>query len=282
MVGSIASRRVPLGNAAGATFSSWLNPTSLTIGVLAVVSSTYLAAVFLAADAERLGERELLDAFRRRALLSGLLAGALAIAGLFVLHSDAHQLFERLLHRESFAGPVISALAGTLTLLLVARRRMQRARFSAAVAVAAVVGGWGYAQSPVLLPGLTVRAAAAPHDTLVAVIVAVLVGALLLAPSLGLLFRLVLSGSLDPEALREDHGAAAVQLLGASASGMLARSACAAGIAGFGFLTLAEAGWAHALGVLALVVFMIAGFAAALPSLLGDPGGAESSAPPGS
>src|SRR5918911_899982 len=42
-VGGIASRRVPVGNAAGHLFSSWLNPTSVAIGALAVVSCAYLA-----------------------------------------------------------------------------------------------------------------------------------------------------------------------------------------------------------------------------------------------
>ena len=58
-IGGIASRRVPVGNAAGNLISSWLNPTSILIGVLAVATSAYLAAVYLAADAARLGEEEL-------------------------------------------------------------------------------------------------------------------------------------------------------------------------------------------------------------------------------
>src|SRR6266496_1360529 len=44
-VGGIASRRVPVGNAAGHLFSSWLNPTSILVGVLAVATAAYLAAV---------------------------------------------------------------------------------------------------------------------------------------------------------------------------------------------------------------------------------------------
>ena len=43
-VGAIATNRVPVGNAAGHLFSSWLNGTSIFIGILAVVSSAYLAA----------------------------------------------------------------------------------------------------------------------------------------------------------------------------------------------------------------------------------------------
>src|SRR3954466_2024938 len=65
-VGGIASGRVPVGNAAGDAFSSWLNPTSILIGALAVVAAAYLAAVFLSGDAARIGDRELEAAFRQR------------------------------------------------------------------------------------------------------------------------------------------------------------------------------------------------------------------------
>src|SRR3954462_10325615 len=58
MVGGIATGRVPVGNAAGDRFSSWLNATSILVGILAVASSAYLAAVYLAADAARGGRRD--------------------------------------------------------------------------------------------------------------------------------------------------------------------------------------------------------------------------------
>src|SRR4051794_2060181 len=64
-VGGIASQRVPVGNAAGDLVSSWTNPTSL---VLAVSTSAYMAAVFLAGDAVRRDEPDLEGPFRRRAL----------------------------------------------------------------------------------------------------------------------------------------------------------------------------------------------------------------------
>src|SRR5439155_1213755 len=42
-IGGIASRRVPVGNAAGDQFSSWLNPTSLLIAVPAIIAGWALA-----------------------------------------------------------------------------------------------------------------------------------------------------------------------------------------------------------------------------------------------
>ncbi|HWG08960.1 MAG TPA: cytochrome d ubiquinol oxidase subunit II [Solirubrobacteraceae bacterium] len=280
VIGAIASQRVPVGNAAGDLFSSWLNPTSLMIGVLAVANSAYVAAVFLAADARRMGldapgERELEDSLRLRALVTGLAAGAVAAAGLVVVHSDAHFLYERLLEGAALAAVIVSALAGLATLALVFARLYEIARYSAALAVAAVIAGWALAQRPVLLKGLTVQQAAAPHDTLVVVIVAVLGGALILFPSLALLFRLVLRGRLDhggsgepaPSVAAADSTGLA-RVLAASASGLLARIAGACLLTGFGLLTIAEAGWAHAIGLAALLGFICVGFVAIVPAQL--------------
>ena len=54
-IGGVASGRVPVGNAAGDLITSWLNPTSVLIGVVGVLSGAYLAAVYLAGDSERAG-----------------------------------------------------------------------------------------------------------------------------------------------------------------------------------------------------------------------------------
>ena len=56
----------------------------------------------------------------------------------------------------------------------------------------------------------------------------------------------------------------------AAAPGLLGRVAAACLVAGFGLLTVAEAGWAHALGVVALFGFLVIGFAGAVPALLED------------
>ncbi|MGH2850315.1 MAG: cytochrome d ubiquinol oxidase subunit II, partial [Solirubrobacteraceae bacterium] len=196
-LGGIASQRVPVGNAAGHLVSSWLNPTSALIGAIAVVTGAYLAATYLAADAVRSGDRELEDAFHRRALFAGVGAGAVSLAGLAVLHSDAHRVYTRLVDGPGLPALIVSILAGLATLTLVWRRRFELARLGAALAVAAIVAGWGLAQQPLLLRGLTIHRAAAPHDTLVAVTVAVLGGAVILFPSLAVLFRLTLRGELD-------------------------------------------------------------------------------------
>jgi cytochrome bd ubiquinol oxidase subunit II len=267
--GGIASERVPVGNAAGHLFSSWLNPTSILVGALAVASSGYLAAVYLAADAARTGDVEVQEAYRTRALGAAAVAGAVALGGLVVLHSDAHSLFEQLIRGGALAALVASVLAGLGTVVLVWRRTFEAARYSAALAVAAVIAGWAFARYPTLLPGLSVDQAAASHDTLVTLIVAVLAGAALLFPSLGLLFRLTLTGHFDPHA--PEHAPAASPA-GVMHVALGARLAVAFLIIGVGLLNVASAPWAHAIGVVSLFGFMIAAFAAIVPRALADDG----------
>ena len=265
-VGGVASRRVPVGNAEGDLFSSWLNPTSITVGVLAVATSGYLAAVYLSADARRLGEPDLEGYFRVRALISGAVAGAIAAVGLVVLHSDARPLYDGLVAGDGLPALIASGVAGVATLALVWARRYELARFSASAAVAAVVVGWALAQQPTILPGLTVEQAAAPHETLVAVVIAVLAGAVILFPSLGLLFALVLRGQFDRERpMAPPADATPGDVLRASRPGLLGRSALASLVAGIGLLTVAEAGWAHAIGVFALIGFIVLGFLTLVP-----------------
>ena len=119
VVGALASGRVPVGNSAGQPVSSWLNPTSVLIGVLAVATAAYSAAVFLAADAARAGNSDLEERFRKRALASGVVAGAVAIGGLVELHRDAHHLFSGLISGPGLPALITSIAAGLLTLALV-------------------------------------------------------------------------------------------------------------------------------------------------------------------
>ncbi len=264
VIGAIAARKVPVGNAAGDEWSSWTNATAIVIGLLAVATAAYLGAVFLCADSVRHGQLELEAEFRKRALAAAVVTGALAVAALPVVHAKAHPLFEGLTHGKGLASVIVSIVAGLVTLGLLWTRRYEAARYTSAVAVAGVVAGWALAQSPTLLPGLTIQEAAAPHDTLVAIIVAVVAGGAILFPSLAWLFRLVLGGRLD-EGEARPAAPAPRELIGASATGLQARLAGVALLAGVVFLTILEAGWAHAIGAVSLLAFVVLAFPVALP-----------------
>jgi cytochrome d ubiquinol oxidase subunit II len=190
VAGAVASGRVPPGLATGNLVRSWCNPTSVLGGVLAVATCAYLAATYLCHDARRLDRPDLAAAYRRRALGAGVVTGALALAGIAVLHADAPALFHGLTHR---ALPVVlaSAAAGLASLALLLARAYLLVRVTAALAVAAILWGWAVAQYPYLLPPGTPYPAVAAHPAvLTSVLVVTAAGAALLVPSLAWLFVL--------------------------------------------------------------------------------------------
>lgn len=209
VVGGVASGRVPLGNAAGDPLTAWWNPTSVAVGILAVVTGAYLAAVFTAADARRLGEGDLAESFRSRALIAGVLAGAVALGALPVLHGDAPTLFDGLVHGLGLVAVIASVVAGGATLWLVATHRPSLARWTGAAAVAVIAVGWAVAQHPYLLPpDVTVADAAAPDSTLWALMGAAVVFVVIVVPSLVLLYRLSLTGRLGHDLPPADDASA--------------------------------------------------------------------------
>ena len=190
VAGAVASGRVPPGNARGDAVTSWLNPTSLLGGTLAVGACAYLAAVYLCRDSLRDGHEDLAEGFRLRALVTAVATGAIALAGIAVLRADAPKLFDGLTGR---ALPLIllSAAAGLASVQLLRTRRYAPARVAAALAVAAVVWGWGVAQYPyVLEPGLTVDEAAADPAALRPLLVTMVAAGILVVPSLLLLIAM--------------------------------------------------------------------------------------------
>jgi cytochrome d ubiquinol oxidase subunit II len=199
-IGGVASGRVPVGNAAGDLVTSWLNPTSVLIGVIGVLTGAYLAAVYLAGDSRRAGLDDLERAFRTRALATGAVTGVVALAGLLVLRDDARDLYDGLTSGGGLALVIVSGLAGLATIALVWSERFGLARVTAAGAVAAIVVGWLVAQKPYILPPeLTIDEAKASNATLSAVVIGVGAGMVILVPSLWYLYRLVLQGRLDQE-----------------------------------------------------------------------------------
>jgi cytochrome d ubiquinol oxidase subunit II len=196
VAGGIASGRVPTAGH-GDGLSSWVNPTSLLGGVLAVLACAFLAAVFLTAEARRRDEHDLEAWFRRRALVAAVVTGVVALAGIAVLRADSPRLFHNLLGR-GLPLVLLSALCGLASVVLIRRAAPRVLQALAVTAVAAVVAGWGVAQYPFMLgTHLTIAAAAAPTATLVALTVVAVVAALLVGPSMGLLFVLAQRGRLE-------------------------------------------------------------------------------------
>ena len=259
VIGGIASGRVPVGNAEGDLVTSWLNETSIALGIIAVATSAYLAAVYLAADAVRLDRPELELAFRRRALGAAVAAGVAAALGLLVIRDDAPPIWDGLTSGAGLLAVIVSLVAGLATIVLVLGRRYGPARVTAATAVAAVIAGWGLAQSPQFLPGLTIQQAAAGRSVLIATIVALGLGALILLPSLVLLYSLLLHGRFDEAAAPQSAGRAA---RAAPRPRFLLPAAGACLVVGVLATMTVTSAWGRVIGIPLLLAFVALGFVA--------------------
>src|SRR4029078_9380238 len=99
VVASRAAGRVPAEGKAGDPWDSWVNPTSVLGGVLAVCVAAYLASFFLVRDAGRLSDDAMVDSFGGRATAAGIATGTVSLVGIFVLAADADYLFDGLISR---------------------------------------------------------------------------------------------------------------------------------------------------------------------------------------
>jgi cytochrome d ubiquinol oxidase subunit II len=218
----------------------------------------------------RIAKPELEDAFRRRALAMAPVAGAAALAGLVVVRSDAPRIWDGLTGGAGLAAVILSALAGAATISFVLARRYGFARVTAATAVAAIIAGWGLAQRPRLLPGLTIEQGAADRSVIIATLVALALGSLILVPSLGLLYSLLLSGRFDdqPEPARAAEAAAAAG--GSPRASHLLPAALSCLAIGVLATVPVSSNWGRIVGVPFLLAFVALGFAALATALTAE------------
>lgn len=192
VAGGVASGRVPA-DGYGDVWTSWLNPTSIFGGLIAVGTCAFLAGTFLTADAERSGHGTLAEVIRQRTLVVGLGTGAVVFIALVPLLDDARTLTHGLLHHGAVV-VVLAGVAGAATIWLLWRRRYLRARVTAVLAVVSVLIGWGIGQYPwLLVDQVRIADAGAPSATLVGLLVVVGLAGVIVLPALAYLLRLTQS-----------------------------------------------------------------------------------------
>ena len=188
---ALTEGRLPIardGSFQGHAFS-WVSPLSLYAGCLSVALCTHLTAVYLARESAQEGDGAALSVWRRRALRSGVVTGALALAGVGVVAWAAPALWEGFRAR-SVTLVALSAVGGVGALAALVAGRYTLAAAGAGLAVASVLWGAVAGPYPVLVPPvLRVEDARGPDAVLVAAAWSVAAGFAVLAPSLFYLFR---------------------------------------------------------------------------------------------
>jgi cytochrome d ubiquinol oxidase subunit II len=191
VIGAVATGQVPV-HPGGEVLAAWTSPTAILTGFLFVAACAYVSAVFLVLEARRRGQQDLVRYFSLRATAAGVVTGALAGGTLAELSNSAPYVFHRL---TGVALPLVAiSIAAGIAVLGMLWLRWYHAlflRMTAAIAVAAVVWGWGLAQYPYLIPtSLPLAAGSAPTAALVAEIVVAGLAVLLVAPAFVLLYYL--------------------------------------------------------------------------------------------
>lgn len=172
----------------------WLALFPVSVGLLALSLFAFLAAVYLTMDTEDL---LLQEDFRRLALAAAAVVAVLAVL-VFVLSKTGAPQIHRDLIQSAWRWPLFIVAGGTAVGAVIAllNRRFAIARICAAGEVTAILWGWALAQYPSLVePDMTIYNSAAPAPTLRLLILALILGALLLFPSLYYLFRVFKLGA---------------------------------------------------------------------------------------
>src|SRR6266702_156043 len=169
--------------------AGWTTPFALTIGALALTLCAVLAAVNLMIEAQNSNDAELVEAFRRRAMIAGAITLVLDAIAFILAPFQAPLLWNGMLDH---ALPVVIAtgligLGAAVSLFL---RRYRLARVLAIIVTAFIFLSWGLSQFPYLIPvNVTITNAASPPATLLALLIGTIIGMSLLLPSLWLLFH---------------------------------------------------------------------------------------------
>jgi cytochrome d ubiquinol oxidase subunit II len=184
---SSAATPIFLGMVMGAITSGahWMSAFSLLVGCFTLALFASLAAVYLTNE-------DLAEDFRRRAIVAGIAVAVFALAAGIAASAGTERFLSRLVGSWwSWPLQIATGLSAVTAFAALILRRYRLARMAAIAQVSLILVGWGAAQYPVLVaPALTIERAAAPEATQKLLLAALVIGSVLLFPSLYWLLRI--------------------------------------------------------------------------------------------
>ena len=183
--GRIHARGAPIRTDLGST---WLTPFALTIGLMAVALCATLAAIFLTVEADNDKDRVLAEAYRQRGLIAGAVTAVLGALGLILSPFYAPVLWQGMLS-HSLPLVIATMLIGIGAAASLFYRYYRIARVLIVGETAFLLGSWGVSQIPYLVPpDITVEGGAGATSTLLLLLVGIIIGMIIVLPSMLLLF----------------------------------------------------------------------------------------------
>ena len=198
-LGAIAAGEIGIkdGEVTSGMWSPWLQPFPVLCGLIAVAICGFLTASYMTTRSSG----ELREDFRLRAIAASLVLGGMTTAALPVAALDADPFWDQVRNADAVVIMGLAVMMGLASLVVLWRRWYVLAPPVAAGTVALVIAGWGAAQYPYLiLPSERIADVAAGHATLTSFLVALPIGALILVPSLLLLYSTFSEKTGGPEA----------------------------------------------------------------------------------
>ena len=178
------------GDAVGALATgrdAWTSAFAIAVGLFAVAVCAQIAAVFMLRE---IREPDVQQDFRRRAVRATLAVWILGLVPYAIAAVYEPSVVRGLLHPLAITAIAVALFAGVVTVVCIGRRQDSPARLAVGIEAAAILSGWFGAQAPELVPNqYTFASAASPDATIAAFLVATAIGAVVLVPSLWLLFR---------------------------------------------------------------------------------------------
>lgn len=168
-------------------FGSWLIPFPIYTGLLTLVISAYLAAIYLTLETK---DRDLIEDFRMRAIVSGIILVLMVIGGIILAYYEARNLFYELVEGDfAIFLQVLMGVSAIGALFSLVQRKFQLARAFAVFQIIVLMFGWMLTQYPYLITGhLLITEASAPRNILLATITVLALGLVILIPSFIYLF----------------------------------------------------------------------------------------------
>ncbi|HKV87826.1 MAG TPA: cytochrome d ubiquinol oxidase subunit II [Candidatus Dormibacteraeota bacterium] len=194
-LGAIASGKV--GSGADVIQASF-NPISIAFGLVSVAATAFSGASFLVGDARRYGAAEMIDYFRRRAVIAAIVLIGMGTIALVAIGFEAPSLARSMLFGPGLLFALVTMVLTPVVVFLLIKGVYRWYRTLTVAAVGSMVFAWGFAQSPYLLPGkLTIAQASAPIATQFVLLVVAIALVVLVLPSMGLLYYLDQRSVLD-------------------------------------------------------------------------------------
>jgi cytochrome bd ubiquinol oxidase subunit II len=177
---------------------AWLTPFAITVGLMGIALCATISAVYLTVEAQAMKKHAMVESFRWRALLAGACMAVLGLVGLALSPAEAPILWHGMLDHALWA-VIVTALIGVATGASLVFRRFRFSRLLMITETGALIGTWGLAQLPYIVPpSLTITGAASPPITLLELFISALVGMSMLIPALWFLFHVFKGANVIP------------------------------------------------------------------------------------